>query len=203
MAASDAAMLGVAKVDMQKSHLAYLEELAQVEADAIAVVDQAQQWLGKVRSAITNQHKQHGADMAEVQACWLKCDKLAQQEGSCEKNAGLSKGVLVNTWDEEVAKMTAEEKVFAATYGAVLHICLAKGQEDKDKQGAPELNLTHAAPSGPATTIPSDTMKPAILKPVEAPPKNDRDVEAGEKPAKLPKKDGDTDKDAAMDDDLS
>ena len=56
MAASDAAMLGVAKVDMQKSHLACLEELAQLENEAKAAVEQAQEWLGKVRSAITSQH---------------------------------------------------------------------------------------------------------------------------------------------------
>ena len=139
--------------------------------------------------------------MAEVHACWLKCDKLAQQEGDCEKIAGMSKGVLVSTWDEEVAKMTAEEGAFAAKYGAILHTCLAKGQEDNDKQGAPELNLAQAAPSGAATTKPSDTTKAATLKPVEPPPKNDRDVAAGEKPTKLPKKDGDND--AAMDEDLS
>ena len=186
MAASDAALLGVSKVDMQKAHLAFLEELAQVETDAVAVVEQAQQWLGKVRSAITNQHKEHGADMAEVQACWVKCDKLAQQEGNRDKIAGLSKGVLVNAWDAEVAQLSAEENVFAVRYGAILTSCLAKAQEDKDKQDAPELKLTHVAPNGGGTTKPSDVVVPAIPKPIDGQPKNERDVEAGETPSELP-----------------
>ena len=214
MVASDAAAIGVAKVDLQNKHLAYLSDLAKVKEEAVTAVEQAQQWLDKVRKAETDHHKQHGADMAEMQACWVKCDKLAQQEGSSEKIAGLSKGVLVDAWNEEVAKMTPEEKVFAARYGNALHVILAKGQQDKDTQEAPELNLTQAAPSGAATTKPSDTKpsvtkppdtkpsdttKTAAQKPVDPPPKNDRDVAAGETPAKLPKKEGDGD--AAMDDD--
>ena len=116
---------------------------------------------------------------------------------------------------EEIAKMTPEEKVFAARYGSALHAVLAKGQQDKETQVAPELNLKQVSASGAATTLPTDTKLPVVTKPtdtktvdatkeatmtpVDPPPKNDRDTEAGEKPAKLPRKEGD---DASMDDEL-
>ena len=48
------------------------------------MVEQAQAWLAKVRSAETQQHKEHCAEMAEVQACWKKCHDLSQQEENNE-----------------------------------------------------------------------------------------------------------------------
>ena len=90
----------------------------------------------------------------------------------------------------------------------------AKGQQDKETQGAPELNIKQTSATGAATLKPSDTKLPdtkltdtktvdetkaATLTPVDPPTQNNRDVEAGEKPAKLPRKEGD---DANMDDDL-
>ena len=58
--------------------------------------------------------------------------------------------------------------------------------------------MKHVAPNGPATTKPSDVVVPAIPKPIDGQPKNERDVEAGEKPSELPKKEGDVEMDADL-----
>ena len=142
--------------------------------------------------------------MAEVQACWKKCDELAQQEGNRDKIAGLSKGVLVNAWDAEVAQLSVEEKVFAVRYGNLLMNCLGKAQEDRDKQDAPELKLAHAAPPGPTNTKPVDVVVPVIPKPKEETPKHERpkdgETEAGAKPSKLPNKEGNVEMGADLQD---
>ena len=189
MAASDAAMLGIAEVDMQTSFLAFLEEICKLENEAKAAVEQAQEWRGKVRSAVTNQHKEHGADMAEVQACWKKRSELAQQEENRDKIAGLSKGVLVSNWDAALAEMPVEENVLAEKDGSVFMHCLTKAQEDRDQQDAPELRLNHVAPSASLGAKLAEVVAPANPNPKDDKTKDDKpDAEAEGTPREIPTK---------------
>ena len=82
--------------------------------------------------------------------------------------------------------MTVEEKVFADKYGAVFMHCLTKAKEDRDKQNAPELRLTHVAPSGSSSAKPADVVAPANPKPKDDKTKDD-DAEAEGTPREIPK----------------
>ena len=78
--------------------------------------------------------------------------------------------------------------------------CLTKVQEDRDKQDAPELKLTHVPPNGPTSTKLTDVVVPVNPKPKDEQPK-DEETEAGAKPRKLPKKEvGDVVMDADLKD---